>query len=64
MRTSMDIPESLLAEAKNVAQVKTKTQAVIIALTELIQRRKSIRVLELKGSLKSDFDYKKGRQKV
>jgi Arc/MetJ family transcription regulator len=63
MRTTMDIPESLLEEAKTAAGVKTKTQAVLIALTELIQRRKSRKIVELRGSMDSRYDHKAGRRK-
>ncbi len=67
MRTSFDIPETLVKEAIQVSGSKTKTQAIIVALTEMIQRKKSRRVLELKGSLKPSqgtfYDYKALRQK-
>ncbi len=63
MRTSMVIPQSLLDEACQVAGLRTKTQAVISALTEFIQRRKSRRILALKGSLKQAYDYKALRRK-
>lgn len=63
MRTSLNVPESLLEEARQVVGTKTKTQAIILALTELIQRRKSRRVLELKGSLTHPYDYKSLRRK-
>ena len=63
MRTSMDIPQPLFEEAMKAAGVKTKTQAIMIALTELIQRRKSRKVLELKGSLEKPYDYKALRKK-
>lgn len=63
MRTSFDIPESLLSQAQQVIGAKTKREAVVIALTDLIQRRKSRKILELKGSLKGDYDYKELRQK-
>lgn len=63
MRTSMVIPQNLLDEACQVGGLRTKTQAVITALTEYIQRRKSRRLLALKGSLKQAFDYKSLRRK-
>lgn len=62
MRTSMNIPADLLAQAKKVSGAKTKTQVVIQALEEFIQKRKIIELLDLKGSLKSDYDYKKLRK--
>lgn len=63
MRTSLDIPDELVSEAKQVIGAKTKTQAIVLALTEMIQRRKGRKVLELKGSLKEKYDYKALRSK-
>lgn len=63
MRTSIDLPEALVMEARELIGAKTKTQAIILALTECIQRRKSRRVLELKGSLTQAYDYKTTRRK-
>lgn len=37
--------------------------AIVVALTEMIQRRKSQRIIELKGSMSSDYDYKAARKK-
>ncbi len=63
MRTSMVIPQELLDEACRIAGLSTKTQAVITALTEFIQRRKSRKILTLKGSLPKGYDYKALRRK-
>ena len=63
MRTSFDIPDSLILEAKQALGAKTKREAVVIALTDLIQRKKSRKILELKASLKGDYDYKALRHK-
>ena len=63
MRTSLNIPKSLLEDARKAVSAKTKTQAVILALTEMIQRRKSKDILDLKGSMRSDYDYKSLRRK-
>ena len=63
MKTTLEIPRELLDQAQMVANVKTKTQAIIVALTEMILRRKSTDLLRLKGSLKSNFDFKSLRRK-
>ena len=63
MRTSMDIPSELLEEAKKIGGTKTKTQAVILALSEFIQRRKLKDLLDLKGTMDSTYDYKSLRKK-
>ena len=63
MRTSMNLPPELLQEAKAIGGTKTVTQAVIIALQEFIQRRKVHQLIELKGSMTLDYDYKSLRKK-
>lgn len=63
MRTSINLPVALLSEAQALIGAKTKTQAILLALTELIQRRKSRKVLALKGSLTHAYDYKAARHK-
>ena len=63
MRTTLDIPQDLLFEAMETLQVKTKTQAIITALRELVQRKKSRKILKLEGSLTKDYNYKENRRK-
>lgn len=56
MRTTVDIPESLLAEAQRAAGAKTKTATLIIALQELISRRKIQKLRRLRGRIDLDVD--------
>ena len=63
MKSTFNISENLIAEAQQAAGAKTKTQAIVLALTEMIQRRKSRRVMELKGSMTQAYDYKSLRRK-
>lgn len=63
MRTTLDLPTILITEAQAISGAKTKTQAIICALTEMVARRKSRQILTLKGSLAHDYDYKSSRRK-
>lgn len=40
MRTTLDIPESLMSEAMRLTKVRTKTELIRIALVNLIQKEK------------------------
>jgi hypothetical protein len=40
MRTTLDLPESLLNEAMAVTHIKTKTELIKVALYNLIQKEK------------------------
>jgi len=63
MRTTLDLPESLLSEAMEVAHTKTKTKVITIALQELIRKRNIVRLKTYKGKvdLKIDMDIIRGR---
>ena len=46
MRTTLDLPESLLIEAMTLTKIRTKTEVIKTALADLIQKEK-IRDLKL-----------------
>jgi Arc/MetJ family transcription regulator len=46
MRTTLDLPEDLLEEARTALGFKSKTDTVVMALRELLRRR---RIEDLKG---------------
>jgi Arc/MetJ family transcription regulator len=49
-RTHLVLDESLLAEATQIAGVKTYSAAVMIVLADFVRRAKARRILELRGS--------------
>jgi Arc/MetJ family transcription regulator len=55
MRTTLAIKEKLLEEVKALSGVRTKKEAVEIALEEFIKRRKAKRLIDLEG--KVEFAY-------
>ena len=48
MRTTLDLPAALMDEAQKVLGFKSKTDTVVLSLTELVRRR---RIEELRGLL-------------
>jgi hypothetical protein len=48
MRTTLDIPEPLILEARRLLGFKSKTDTVVLSLREMIRRQ---RIEELKGLL-------------
>jgi Arc/MetJ family transcription regulator len=40
MRTTFDIPEKLLADAKKLSGAKTKNRAVVTAIEDFVRRKK------------------------
>jgi len=56
MRTTLDLPESLLSEAMEVAHAKTKTKVIIMALQELVRKRNIAKLTAYKGKVDLEID--------
>ena len=56
MRTTLDLPEDLISEARRITHLKTKTDVIIFALQNLIQSVKLEKIKEYKGKVKLDID--------
>jgi Arc/MetJ family transcription regulator len=63
MRTTLDIPEELLNEARRLLQFKSKTDAVIFSLRELIRRKRIEELKEMAGSIQLDIDLDRSRRR-
>ena len=56
MRTTVDLPESLLDEVQQAAQTSTRREALIVALEDYLRRQRRRRVVEAAGELDLDVD--------
>ncbi|GMQ25534.1 hypothetical protein Aoki45_22160 [Algoriphagus sp. oki45] len=56
MRTTIEIPEELIAEVMKITGSTTKSQAIKLALEEKIARNKRKRLINMKGSIDLDID--------
>ena len=63
MRTTLNIPVPLLEEARNLAGLSTKTDTVILALQELIRRRRIEELKSLLGSVELEIDLDGSRRR-
>lgn len=63
MRTNIVLDEKLVKEAMKLANVKTKREAVDVALRRFVQSGKRKRLLDLYGTggVSKNYDYKKAR---
>ena len=63
VRTNIVLDDKLLREAMKLAGVRTKREAVQIALARFVQGRRQRVLLELhgQGGLRADYDYKRAR---
>ena len=64
MATNIELNEPLLSKAMRLGGMKTKKEAVNQALSEYVQRREQIKILDFFGKvdLDPDFDYKRQRK--
>ena len=58
MRTTLDLPDGLLAEAQRVCGAKTKTMTVVMALQQLVNAAKIEQLRALRGKIRLDVDLK------
>jgi len=63
MRTTVDLPEDLLEEARRATDSKTMRETLILALEELIKKSKRERLLELAGKIDLDLDLSRSRSR-
>ena len=56
MRTTLDLPKSLIDEAMQITQIKTKTAVIIQALEDLVRKKKISRLKKYKGKIDLDID--------
>ena len=56
MRTNIEIDEKLIADAMKAMRVKTKKDAVTVALEDVLWRQKQISLFKLQGKIDGDWD--------
>lgn len=63
MRTTLNIPENLLEEARDLLGFQSKTDTVIVALRELISSKRIEELKELYGKLDIKVNLDKSRRR-
>jgi len=63
MRTTLDLPEQLIDEARQTLKFKSKTDTVVFALREVIRRGRTEDLKTLLGKVSFDFDPAKLRKR-
>jgi Arc/MetJ family transcription regulator len=64
MRTTLDLPEDLIEEARKLLGFKSKTDTVVVSLRELIRRRRIEEIKDLAGKIDLKIDIAKSRRRV
>jgi Arc/MetJ family transcription regulator len=63
MRTTLDLPDELLDQARSAVGFKSKTDTVIFALREVVRRERLERLKALMGSVRFEFDPNEPRKR-
>lgn len=63
MRTTLDLPESLLEEARQALGFKSKTDTVVVSLQELVRRRRLEELKSLLGRVRLEIDLPASRRR-
>lgn len=63
MRTTLDIPESLLEEARNLLGFKSKTDTVVLSLQELIRHKRIEELRSMLGKVNLEIDIPASRRR-
>jgi hypothetical protein len=64
MRTTLDLPASLIDEAQKLLGFKSKTDTVVLSLTELIRRRRLEELKNLLGKVDLGIDLRRSRRRA
>ena len=56
MRTTLDLPASLIAEAMRVTHQRTKTAVIVTALEDLVRKSRIQDLTAFKGKIDLDLD--------
>jgi hypothetical protein len=63
MRTTLDIPEPLLEEARTLLGVDSKSDAVVLSLQEVIRSKRIDELKAMIGHIKLEIDLPKSRRR-
>ncbi len=63
MRTTLDIPEPLIEEARHLLGFKSKTDTVVLSLQELVRRKRIDELKTLMGQVRLEIDVPRSRRR-
>jgi Arc/MetJ family transcription regulator len=63
MRTTLDLPEDLLEEARVSLGFKSKTDTIVLALRELVRRQRLEELKALLGKVRLEVDVSASRRR-
>jgi len=56
MRTTLDLPKDLIERAMSITKARTKTEAITIALENIVKQEKINKLIAFHGKVSLDID--------
>ncbi len=65
MRTTIDIPDEIMADAMHASGMKTKTKTatIVLGLQEVVRKSRIDRLMALKGRMPLEIDVRRSRSR-
>jgi len=63
MRTTLDLPDALLADAMTVTHQRTKTAVIVTALEDLVRKNRIRKLCSFRGKVELDIDLDASRKR-
>jgi hypothetical protein len=63
MRTTLDLPEPLIEEARRLLGFKSKTDTVVVSLQELVRNKRIDELKSMLGKVKLEIDLPRSRRR-
>jgi Arc/MetJ family transcription regulator len=63
MRTTLDLPEPLIEEARRLLGFKSKTDTVVVSLQDLVRRKRIEELKAMLGTVKLELDLDRSRRR-
>jgi len=63
MRTTLDLPDKLIADAMKVTHQRTKTAVIVTALEDLVRKNRIRKLSTFRGKVKLDIDLNTSRKR-
>ena len=63
MRTTLDLPEPLIEEARRLLGFKSKTDTVVVSLQELVRTKRIEELKSMLGKVRLEIDLPRSRRR-
>lgn len=63
MRTTLDLPPKLIEEAQRILGVSSKSDAVVLSLTEIVRRKRLEELKAMRGKIRLHIDVAASRRR-